>query len=205
MKMIALDYKLRLGTVEQTKFVIPNRIEDNVTLMDIIENALDIELQQSGQRFVLFDEFGKLSLRNGTQMNSGVLLTKDTVGSLSSFSSIDKRSNRVKVSRYDKKSGKREIFIANDKTSENKLGVLQHYAKTADKEEVLSDKAKSILKLRNRDERSLAVRNAIGDVSVRGGSIVSLKLDEFSGSSKVLRCVHKLSENSHFMDLELSI
>jgi hypothetical protein len=204
-RMIALDYKLRLGDVQKTNYVIPNRIEDNVSLFDMIENALDIELLHSGKSFTLLDEFGRLSLCSKSSMNSKVELNKNTVGSVSFSSSVDRRSNRVKVSRYDKKSGKRDIYIAKSESSEKKLGVLQHYVKTADNEEKLSDTAKSLLKLRNKSEKRLSVRNAIGDKGVRGGSTVKVKLDEYTGESTVLRCVHKMSANSHLMDLELSV
>ena len=205
--MIALDYKLRLGTVQQTHHVIRNRIEDNVTLMDIIENALSIELEHGGKRFILLDEFGKLSLRaaDSPEMDSGIVLNKGTVGSVSFFSSVDKRSNRVKVSRYDRKSGKREIYVAKDSSSESKLGVLQSYAKIADPEEVLSVQAKAILALHNKDERFLSVRNALGDAGVRGGSTVIVNLDELKGRTRVLRCLHRLSGNQHFMDLDLGV
>ena len=43
-KMIADDFRLKLGTIEQTEYKIPPRVEDNVTLFDIIYNALDLEL-----------------------------------------------------------------------------------------------------------------------------------------------------------------
>jgi len=169
----------------------------------MIENALSLELQHSGQRFILLDEFGKLSLRKS--IDSGLVLNKNTVGGVSSFSSVDGRSNRVKVSRYDKSSGKREIFIASDSVSEKKIGVLQHYVKTADKDERLSDTARSVLKLRNRDERRITVRNAIGADGVRGGSVVRLELDDFKGDARVLRCLHRISANSHFMDMDFSV
>jgi hypothetical protein len=172
-----------------------------VSLIDIIENALAFELERGGRRFTLIDEFGYLSLRSEAQMFSGVVLDKDTIGALSFFSSVEGRSNRVKVSRYDRSSGQREIFIAKDTASENRLGILQRYVKVGDKNESLSSRAHSLLALRNRDERSLSVKNALGCAKVRGGSRVVLNFDEFKGNAVVLKCVHKLYENRHLMDL----
>lgn len=204
-RMIALDYRLRFGKLEQTRCVIPHHIEDNVTLLDIIENALDFEFERSGQRFTLIDEFGSLTLKNESQMFSGVVLDKSVIGGLSFFSSIESRSNRVKVSRYDRSAGKREVFIASDTDSENQLGVLQHYVRIGDKNESLSNRAYSLLALHNKDERSILISNALGDAKIRGGSRVILDLDEFKGSAMVLQCNHKLSENQHLMDLLVGI
>jgi hypothetical protein len=44
-RMIADDFKLNLGTIEQTSFIIPSRVEDNQSQFDIIQNALDEELK----------------------------------------------------------------------------------------------------------------------------------------------------------------
>ena len=200
-RMIALDYQLRLGVIEPTHYVIPYRVEDNVTLDDIIENALDFELERSGRRFTLIDEFGRLSLKSEAQMLSGVILDKDVVGSYRFFSSIEGRNNRIKISRYDNSSGTRDIAVANDPDSELKIGILQHYIKTSDNDESLHQKAHSILRLRNKDERSIIIKDAIGDTRVRGGSKVALDLGGYKGDAIVLNCSHRLAENRHLMNL----
>ncbi len=41
-KMIAADFSLNLGTIQDTGFVIASRVEDNTSLFDMIENALDL-------------------------------------------------------------------------------------------------------------------------------------------------------------------
>lgn len=202
-RMIALDYRLRLGEVQDTYCVIPYRIEDNVTLIDIIENALDFEIEHSGQSFILVDEFGSLSLKKEEQMLCDTVLNKYNTGGCGFVSSIENRSNRVKVSRYDRSSGLREIFIANDTDSESKLGVLQHYQKISDKNEHLASRAYSLLARHNKDERSITVKNANGDVNVRGGSRVLLDLDDYKGYASVLSCSHRFSEGGHLMDLVL--
>ena len=201
-RMIALDYKLRQGEIKQTQYVIPHRIEDNVTLMDIIGNALDLELQHSGRRFTLIDSFGHLSLQDDAGMFSGVVLDRDTVGDVCYFSSIDNRSNRVKVSRYDAKSGRREVFVAKDEHSENRLGILQHYLRIADKNETLSSRARALLSLYNKDERSITVSGALGCAAVRGGSLVEFSLEEFMGRARAARVVHRLSGSGHLMDID---
>ena len=63
-EMIASDFNLNLGSIESTGFVIPSRVEDNQSLFDIIQNALDEELQNKGELFCLYDNFGSLTLQN---------------------------------------------------------------------------------------------------------------------------------------------
>ena len=44
LQMIATDFELQAGTIEDTGFKIPSRIEENTTLFDMLENALDLTL-----------------------------------------------------------------------------------------------------------------------------------------------------------------
>lgn len=62
-KMIADDFSLNTGTIEDSSFVIASRVEDNTSLFDMIENALDLTLQNNKEMFVLYDDFGKLTLK----------------------------------------------------------------------------------------------------------------------------------------------
>lgn len=66
-KMIAEDFSLNLGTVEDSGFVIASRVEENTSLFDMIENALDLTLQNSREMFVLYDDFGKRRLKISPQ------------------------------------------------------------------------------------------------------------------------------------------
>lgn len=61
-KMIADDYALNLGTLDDTGYVIESRIEENSELFEMITNALDLTLTNTGEMYVLYDDFGKLTL-----------------------------------------------------------------------------------------------------------------------------------------------
>ncbi|MFR8334419.1 MAG: hypothetical protein ACLU9S_20410 [Oscillospiraceae bacterium] len=45
LRMIAEDFQLNVGSLEDTGYVIGSRVEDNHTLFDIIQNALDETLK----------------------------------------------------------------------------------------------------------------------------------------------------------------
>ena len=67
-RMLAEDFSLKLGTVEDTRHKIDSRVEDNQTLFDIIQNALDLTLTSTRQLYVLYDNFGRLTLHNISSM-----------------------------------------------------------------------------------------------------------------------------------------
>ena len=62
--MIANDYNLTCGNLPDTGYKIPLRVEDNVTIFDILENAIDETLLNTGELYVIYDDFGELKVRN---------------------------------------------------------------------------------------------------------------------------------------------
>ncbi|MBQ6713307.1 MAG: hydrolase, partial [Selenomonadales bacterium] len=75
--MIADDYGLMLGTVEDTKYKIEKRVEDGQSLFDIIENALKITKDNTDKVFVLFDDAGRIALRDIQSMKLNMVIDKD--------------------------------------------------------------------------------------------------------------------------------
>ena len=76
-KMIADDFLLKTGTLENTGYRI-SRTEDNETLFDIIQNALDITVMNTKELYVLYNDFGKLTLRNIKNMKVNLLIDEET-------------------------------------------------------------------------------------------------------------------------------
>lgn len=62
LKQIAEDFKLKTGSLANTAYSIPSMIEDGQTLFDIVLKAIDYTLINTGKMFVLWDNFGKLTL-----------------------------------------------------------------------------------------------------------------------------------------------
>ena len=56
-KMIADDFKLTTGILEDTGYVISKRREEDETLIDIILNAIDITAVNTNELYVLYDGF----------------------------------------------------------------------------------------------------------------------------------------------------
>ena len=206
-KMIAEDFGLSVGTLEDTGYIIGSRTEDNTTLFDIAQNALDETLRAKTKIYVLYDKVGKLTLQDIESMKLNLLIDADTIGEYSYSSTIDKQTyNQIKITFENKDSGKREIFIAKDSSNINKWGLLQ-YTDTVELSASGAAKAEALLKLYNTKTRSLSISDALGDTRVRAGSsvIVKLGLGDINVQSYLLveSVTHKFKQEQHLMDLKL--
>jgi hypothetical protein len=206
-KMIAADFGLQVGTIEQTGFNIPSRVEDNTALVDMINNALDLELTNKKQMFVMYDDFGKITLKNIENMKIGLVIDEETGENFDYTSTIDDQTyNKVKLSYENEETGKRDIYVVQHGGNINSWGVLQYFD-TLKEGENGEAKAAALLDLYNAKTRKLKITKAFGDVRVRAGSlvIVKLALGDINVQNYMLveKCVHTFNESEHWMDLTL--
>lgn len=211
-KMIAGDFALNVGVLEDTGYVIESRVEENTSLFEMIANALDLTLTNTGEMYVLFDDFGKLTLKSLSSMYVGapgayLLIDEETGENFDYTSSIDNNTyNKIKLTYDNEKTGKREVYITQDSYNINKWGILQYFD-TLQKGENGQAKADALLKLYNKKTRNLKITNALGDNRVRAGSMVVINLDlgdiKLKNWMLVEKCRHTYKEGEHWMDLTL--
>lgn len=176
-KMIANDFLLNVGTLENTNYKIAKKSESNQSLFDIILNALDETIQYKKEMYVLYDDFGKLCLKNLERMKVGIIIDEETAQNYDYQSSIDTDTyNKIKLVYDNQETGKREVYIAQDTNNINNWGVLQYFD-TIDEKTNGAVKAKTLLNLYNQKTRNLEIKKAIGDIRVRGGSLIIVNLD----------------------------
>lgn len=212
LQMIASDFGLKTGEIEDTGFKIASRVEENSSLFEMLENALDITRQNSGKTFVLYDDFGKLALKNISSMYvknaDGYLLMDEKGGENFEYSSsIDSDTyNKIKLIYDSKPKGKREIYTALDGENINSWGVLQYFD-TLKEGENGQAKAETLLKAYNAKTRRLKITNAFGHCGVRAGSVIAVRLDLgdifVNNFMLVERVRHMFKNEGHFMDLSL--
>ena len=212
LKMIAEDYSLRAGKFENTGYVIPSRVEDNTSLFEMVENALDLTLQNRKEMYVLYDDFGKLALKNISNMyvrrkDKYLLIDSETGENFEYTSSIDDDTyNRIKLVFENEETGKRDVYIAQDSSNINRWGILQYFD-TLKEGENGKAKADALLALYNHKTRNLKISNAFGDSRVRAGSMVAVSLNlgdmKVKNFMLVEKCRHIYKENEHWMDLTL--
>lgn len=206
-RMIAEDFQLNAGALADTGYTIASRVEDNKTLFDIIQTALDETLKATSQMYVLYDDVGKLTLKNIGDMKLGLLVDNETAGDFDYKTSIASQTyDKVKLSYENKDTGKREIFIAQDGSSINQWGVLQYYEKI-DSTANAKAMADALLSLYNTKTRTLKLKDVLGDVRVRAGTmlVVMLGLGDMNLSSYLMveQVKHTFSNEQHVMDLNM--
>ena len=209
LKMVAAKYGLTCGTVADTKYVIPKRIEE-AALLDILGNASDLTVLNTGKLFVLYDDFGKLILKNIESMMLPILIDADTAGEYKYTSSIDKDTyNRIKIASDNSETGTREVYVLNDAATQSKWGLLQYYENISNTTpEVIKEKSKALMKYYNKKQRTLSLNKCFGDTRVRGGSSVVVKMDlgdvKLQNYMVVEKVKHTFSAGQHLMDLIVS-
>lgn len=206
-QMIAADFSLNVGHLENTMHTIGSRVEDNQTLFDIIQNALDETLMYRNEMFILFDDFGKLRLEWIENMKLGVLIDEETGEDFSYTTSIDGETyNRIKLVRENDVTGKRDVFIAQHGENINKWGILQYFD-TIDENINGAAKAEALLKLYNKKTKNLTVSGVLGDIRVRGGTMLVVQMDlsdvKLQNFMLVEKVKHIFKNNEHRMDLTL--
>lgn len=206
-KMIAADYNLQLGIIESTNYVIPERTEDNSTLFDVILTALELTLTNKKTMYILYDDFGKLTLKSLGNMKTTLLIDEETGENFDYTSSIDDSTyNQIKIQYDNEETGKKETFIAKDSSHINEWGLLQYYD-TVKNVENAQAKADALLDLYNAKTRNLKITNAIGHLDVRAGKMVIVMLNlgdiEVGNYFLVEKCKHSFKNDEHFMDLTL--
>jgi len=213
LRTLAADFSLRTGELEDTQYIIPSRVEENETLFDMVGNALDLTLMNTGKLYVLYDDFGKLTLKGlsslyvGNQETGYLMIDAETGENFDYTSSIDTNTyNKVKLTYDNEDTGKREVYIAQDSSHIKQWGVLQYFD-TLQKEENGKAKADALLKLYNQKTRNLKMKKAVGDTRVRAGSLifVSLSLGDARLRNFMLveKCKHTFQAGEHWMDLTL--
>lgn len=211
-KMLAADYTLNLGSIADTGYVIASRVEENSSLFDMIGNALDLTVTNTGNMFILYDDFGSLTLKSLEDMRVGtgnqfLVIDEETGQNFDYTSSIDDDTyNRIKLTYDNDESGVREVYVAQSGENINKWGILQYFD-TIQKGENGQAKADALLKLYNQKTRKLVIKEALGDTRVRAGSliVVNLGLGDINVKNFMLveKCVHTFKESEHWMDLTL--
>lgn len=206
-KMIANDFRLNIGNLDNTQYTIAKKSESNKSLFDIILDALDETLQYINEMYVLYDNFGKLNLTNVANMKVDIIIDEETAQDYDYETSIDSDTyNSIKLVFDNKETGKREVYIAQDNSNINKWGVLQYFD-TIEEQTNGVVKAQSLLKLYNQKTRKLQIKKALGDIRVRAGTliIVNLNLGDVKLQNYMLveKAKHTFKNGEHFMDLTL--
>lgn len=210
---LAKDAGLKVGKMEDTKYVVPAVIMDDKKALDVAMKYMDSTLIATNRNYVLFDDFGSLSLKNIDSMK--IPADKFYIGEESLMfdfdykKSIDKETyNRIKLVHDNKKTKKREVYIVQDSKNIAKWGRLQEFRKVDENmtSAQIKELADRMIKLRNRETKTLTL-DCLGHWAVRGGSFVMLYIEKLSVKEYFLvnECTHTWSNGIHTMNLVVAV
>ena len=209
-----LKYKVR----DASSYVCASKSNDNCTLYEMIQNALDDTLINTGKWFIIRDNFGILEHVNVHSLQPRILIG-DGSGLLEfdyETSIDDETYNQIKLYRDDQKSGKRKVWVVNDTKNGGKnllnWGVLQLYDKVDDNltEAQVKQKAYNLLDLYNHPTRTLKL-TSIGHYKVTAGSVLRVNIKDMGNMNidnevvLVTSCTHKIEDSVHTMELEVQV
>ena len=203
LRILAADFRLSLGTVEDTGYMIPLGTEENVPIWDMLENALDETYRATGRRYVLYDDFGRLCLKSAGSLILPLLLDGDTVQGFCCEESIDSETyTRVRLLYEDGRRGIRQLFSGANESLEERWGVLQYFEKLSDPTGGW-ERVSSLLRTHNEPSLTVTVTGALGHPSVRAGVSLFTDLPGADRTMTVESARHVFRGPVHTMDLEL--
>lgn len=207
LSMICEDFKLNTGVMANTGYVIESRIEDTQTLFDIMENAIQLTFENTGARYILYDDFGKIRISSTKDLILDLLINENAAQNIEYTTTIDSNVyTQVEIYKDNSETGQREKYIARDSSGITSYGVLQKTDKCSD-DEIPKEKAESELNNYKTKQRKLTVKDAFGDIRVRGGSqvMISLNLGDIIQNAYMMvdSVTHTFKKDEHLMTLKL--
>ncbi|KOC49995.1 XkdQ/YqbQ family protein [Clostridium botulinum] len=213
---MAKDVGLRIGTIEDTGYVIPQLLEDDKKLLDIMYSSLDKTLMANKNTYVLFDDFGYLTLKNINNMRQTVAISDDSnLGEYSYSNSIDDCTyNRIKFVQDNKKTKSRDVYIVQDKNNISKWGLLQYYKKIDEKlnNAQIQQMINSTLQLKNKEKKTLKLKDVVStdlanDLKLRAGAGVFIDIKEKGIKQFYLieEATHRFKNGNLIMDFDLKV
>lgn len=209
LRMVAMDFKLKTGVLEDSGYVITQRVENNQKLVDIINVAIDLTYKNTGKLMVVYDDGGYIQMRNVQNMKLPLILASTDTGLINYKyrSDINEDTyNKIKLYKKDDRKGLFEVYVREDIESQKKWGVLQYYEKI---DEILADgtintMADEILKNKSRVRRTLEAECICndGEESIRAGNMIWVNIDDLGDTSVngymiIEDCVHIIKNNEH--------
>ena len=183
---------------------------DNRRYLDMLAEVLAEVWQARGRRYFVYDDCGAVCLQSCWDMRVNILLAADCIGGYEYATSIDEKTyNRVKVIYEDKRKGLRKEFVAEDGGKIADWGVLQLVSKNADAKQQTYSRARELLQLYRQRRESLLVLQAPGNIMVRGGSMVGVRLNLGEQLvdcwALVKRAEHLIEQGNCLMNLSLEL
>ena len=209
-QQIAGDLQVDVGQIDDTGYALPSYIKQDQGCLDIIGEAVQRTLLNTGKIFVFYDDGNGVALREAGKMISNVVIgEKSLLTDYTYKTDIDSQTyNYIKLARPNDSTGLWETFVAEDSANIAQWGLLQLY-QTVDSDAndaQIKAQAATSLEYYNRRMRTLKVES-MGVPGLRAGQMVLMKvpdlgdinLDQYVLLEKV---THTWKNDEHTMEFD---
>lgn len=207
---IAADFQLDVGAVADTGYAIPSFIKEDESVLDMIGEAVQQTLLNTGKIYVFYDDGNGLALTEAADMISPVMIGERSLLTDYEYKTdIDEQTyNSVKLARPNEQTGRADVVIAEDSANIGQWGLLQLY-QTVDgdvNDAQMLAQAQASLAYYNRRMRTVKV-NSLGVPGLRAGQMVLMKvpgLGDINLDQYVLleQVTHTWENDVHTMEFE---
>lgn len=215
-KMVAEDFGLKCGYMDNTVWKTPDKpktVFKDKSLQEMICQLLDktVIFTPNHAFYHLFDDNGELRLASFESMKTDIYIDDECMEDVQYITSIDKDTyNYVKIIRTVPNGASSKLentFIAKDDKNIAKWGRLQYLIIPKEKDINAVAEAKAIMAHKNKKTREIKLKNVIGDVRVRGGSLIYINRNFgdiiVNNYMMVTSVTHTFKTGFHGMDLDL--
>lgn len=208
---ICVKQKLKYGAIEESGYNLGNALYKGKTYLDMIYDAIGNTLVATQKKYILYDDYGSICLREANNLRLPLILGDESLAYGYEYErSIDGETyNKIKIAKKSVDSEGNAFLdqsvVAEDPNNQSKWGILQYYEEVdAEMSEAKrKQRAEDLLKLYNREERSLSIK-CLGDVRVKAGTSIRVVLSNLMIDQYfiVKKAVHTFLP-VHTMELEL--
>ena len=178
-RQIAGDLQVDVGEIADTGYPIPSFIKEDESCLDMIGEAVQQTLLNTGEIYVFYDDGNGLALRRPEDMISNVLIgERSYLTDYTYKTDIDSQTyNSVKLARPNEETGRTDVFIAQDSGNIAQWGLLQLYQSVDGdvNDAQVKAQAEASLQYYNRRLRTLSVES-LGVPGLRAGQMVLMKI-----------------------------
>lgn len=204
-RMLASDFGIPIGNIADTGYVIPYIRLSNLTVYDMVLKVLTLTRKQTGKRFFIRNDAGKLVLTTGASSAKYLFKDGENIISASYSRSIEDTRTQAKVMGGPK--GKETVVVVKDDAKRTKYGIMQAFEQMDEKATAsqIKQRAQALLKEQAVVEEQLSVV-VLGVPEVDVGTAVYAvnKMTATYGAYYVSGISHTYSSGLHVMDLELT-
>lgn len=205
--MIANDRHLKKGAIRDSKYKIPSLTKENASYFDIIMQAIEMTTEATGEIFILYDKFGKLTLCPLKHMHRNVIIDESVIGDFDYESTIDKQTyNIIRLGYKSDRDGATVYRTWKDEKNIAKWGMLQLTEKIDNGWNAVTI-GKQMLAMYNSKTKTLKIKKAMGANEVVAGAVIMVNLDlgdmKISNNMVVDAVTHRVEDGLYSMDLEL--